>query len=88
MSGLSHGAAPPPAGLANKKTVAITAAGEGLSVSLATTKTKKSSQPALAVNTSVLKRDFRKMARAVVNQVSELLLSALFFNLQSTEMEF
>jgi large subunit ribosomal protein L28e len=58
-------------GLANRKTVAIVAAGEGLNVALSTTKTKKGNQPAVSVNTSVLKRDFRKMARAVVNQVAE-----------------
>ncbi|BBN00168.1 large subunit ribosomal protein L28e [Marchantia polymorpha subsp. ruderalis] len=58
-------------GLANKKTVSIVPAGEGLSVTLATTKTKKGNKPAESINRSVLKRDFRKMARAVVNQVAE-----------------
>ncbi|KAL3685105.1 hypothetical protein R1sor_003127 [Riccia sorocarpa] len=58
-------------GLANRKTVSIQPAGEGLAVVLATTKTKKGNKPAEIVNRSVLRRDVRKMARAVVNQVSE-----------------
>lgn len=56
-------------GLANKKTVAI-APSEGLSVLLTTTKTKKRSQPAKSSHNSLLKKDFRKMAKAVVNQVA------------------
>eukprot|EP00249_Psilotum_nudum_P036317 c6795_g1_i1 orf=274-726(-) len=58
-------------GLANKKTVSIAAAGEGLSVVLGTTKTKKTNKPADSINRSVLKRDFRRMAKAVVNQVAD-----------------
>jgi len=56
-------------GLANKKTVGI-APGEGLSVTLTTTKTRKRNQPAKLRQSSVLKKDFRKMAKTVVNQVS------------------
>jgi accessory gene regulator protein AgrB len=55
-------------GLANKKTVAVEA-GEGLSVVLATTKTKKANKPSSLVHRSHLKKDFRKMAKTVVNQV-------------------
>lgn len=57
-----------PLGLANKKTVGI-APGEGLSVSLTTTKTRKRNEPAKLRQSSVLKKDFRKMAKTVVNQV-------------------
>lgn len=56
-------------GLANKKTVAIAPA-EGLSVVLTTTKTKKRNQPAKLRHNSLLKKDFRKMAKTVVNQVA------------------
>eukprot|EP00252_Welwitschia_mirabilis_P026217 TRINITY_DN849_c0_g1_i1.p1 TRINITY_DN849_c0_g1~~TRINITY_DN849_c0_g1_i1.p1 ORF type:complete len:151 (-),score=18.75 TRINITY_DN849_c0_g1_i1:215-667(-) len=57
-------------GLANKKTVSITpGAGEKLSVVLATTKTKKQNKPASMFNRSVLKKDFRRMERAVLSQV-------------------
>eukprot|EP01018_Ginkgo_biloba_P001813 Gb_38783 [translate_table: standard] len=58
-------------GLASKKTVSITPAGEGLAVVLATTKTKKQNKPADAVNRSILKKEFRRMAKAVVNQVAD-----------------
>jgi hypothetical protein len=58
-------------GLANKKTVAVEA-GEGLSVVLATTKTKKANKPSSLVHRSHLKKDFRKMAKTVVNQVQIL----------------
>lgn len=62
-------------GLANKKTVSIQPGGKDLSVVLATTKTKKQSKPASLYNRSVLKKEFRKMTKAVVNQVRELLNS-------------
>eukprot|EP00250_Pteridium_aquilinum_P028149 c36662_g1_i1 orf=195-638(+) len=55
-------------GLANKKTVSIVP-GSDLSVYLATTKTKKGSKPKESVNKSHLKRDVRRMATVVVNQV-------------------
>ncbi|KAL2653316.1 hypothetical protein R1flu_021444 [Riccia fluitans] len=57
-------------GIANKKTVSIQPTGDGLAVTLATTKTKKGNKPAESVNRSVLRRDVRKMAKAVVNQVA------------------
>ncbi|KAJ7553744.1 hypothetical protein O6H91_06G110800 [Diphasiastrum complanatum] len=56
-------------GLANKKTVLISPAGEGLDVVLGTSKTKKGNKPANSINKSVMRRDFRKMAKAVTNQV-------------------
>ncbi|KAI5056318.1 hypothetical protein GOP47_0028136 [Adiantum capillus-veneris] len=55
-------------GLANKKTVAISPGGD-LSVYLATTKTKKTNKPKDSVNKSHLKRDVRRMATVVVNQI-------------------
>jgi len=58
-------------GLANDKTVSITPAGEDLAVVLATTKTKKLNKPADSVHRSVLKKEFRKMAKAVINQIDE-----------------
>ncbi|KAJ0971388.1 hypothetical protein J5N97_019347 [Dioscorea zingiberensis] len=58
-------------GLANKKSVSIQPGGEGLSVVLATTKTKKQNKPSNAYNRSVMKKEFRKMAKAVTNQVTD-----------------
>lgn len=58
-------------GLANKKTVSIQPAGEGLSVVLATTKTRKQRKPANVYHKSVMKKEFRRMAKAVVNQVTD-----------------
>ncbi|XP_076886955.1 large ribosomal subunit protein eL28y-like [Bidens hawaiensis] len=56
-------------GLANKKTVSIQAAGkEG--VLLATTKTKKQAKPASLLHKSLLKKEFNRMAKVVVNQVA------------------
>ncbi|CAL0332414.1 unnamed protein product [Lupinus luteus] len=57
-------------GLANKKTVTIQPAGKDQSVSLATTKTKKQNKPAL-LHKSILKKDFRRSAKAVQNQVAD-----------------
>jgi hypothetical protein len=62
-----------PLGLANKKTVGI-APGEGLSVTLTTTKLRQS---------SVLKKDFRKMAKTVVNQVFAFLRISWYLDLTS-----
>lgn len=56
-------------GLANKKTVSIQAEGKDLSVALATTKTNKQKNPASLVHKTVMKKDFRRMAKAVTNQV-------------------
>eukprot|EP00271_Cylindrocystis_brebissonii_P019384 TRINITY_DN586_c6_g1_i1.p2 TRINITY_DN586_c6_g1~~TRINITY_DN586_c6_g1_i1.p2 ORF type:complete len:152 (+),score=41.55 TRINITY_DN586_c6_g1_i1:138-593(+) len=55
-------------GLANKKAVDISA-GADLSILLSTKKTKKSSTPANLVHQSLLKKDVRKMAKTVVNQL-------------------
>ncbi|KAK1314930.1 60S ribosomal protein L28-2 [Acorus calamus] len=58
-------------GLANKKTVAILPGGKDLSVTLATTKTKKQNKPVSLFHRSVMKKDFRRMAKAVINQVGD-----------------
>ncbi|KAJ1411138.1 Ribosomal L28e/Mak16 [Sesbania bispinosa] len=58
-------------GLANKKTVTIQPAGKDQSVVLATTKTKKQNKPAALLHKSVMKKEFRRMAKAVQNQVSD-----------------
>ncbi|OVA08491.1 Ribosomal protein L28e [Macleaya cordata] len=58
-------------GLANKKTVTIQPGEKDLSVVLATTKTKKQNQPAKLLHKSVMKKEFRRMAKAVVNQVAD-----------------
>ena len=56
-------------GLANKKTVTVQPAGKDQSVLLATTKTKKQIKPAALLQKSVMKKEFRRMAKAVQNQV-------------------
>ncbi|KAL1208336.1 Large ribosomal subunit protein eL28z [Cardamine amara subsp. amara] len=56
-------------GLANKKTVTIQAADKEQAVVFATTKTKKQNKPKVSVNKSVLKKEFPRMSKAVVNQV-------------------
>lgn len=58
-------------GLANKKTVSIQPAGEGLSVVLATTKTRKQRKPANLYHKSVMKKDLPAMAKAVISQVHD-----------------
>jgi hypothetical protein len=55
--------------LANKKTVIIQPEGKDRSVLLATTKTKKQNKPAASLHKSVMKKDFRRMAKALENQV-------------------
>lgn len=57
-------------GLANKKTVTIQP-GKDQSVLLATTKTRKQNKPAALLHKSVLKKDFRRMANAVNDQVNK-----------------
>lgn len=57
-------------GLANKKSVTIQSGGKDQSVVLATTKTKKQNKPATLLNKSVMKKEFRRMAKAVTNQVT------------------
>lgn len=56
-------------GLANKKTVTIQSAGKDQSVLLATTKPRKQNKPAALLHKSVMKKEFRRMAKAVQNQV-------------------
>ncbi|KAA8540311.1 hypothetical protein F0562_024126 [Nyssa sinensis] len=58
-------------GLANKKTVTIRPGGKDQSVLLATTKTKKQSTPATLLHKSIMKQEFRRMAKAVANQVAD-----------------
>ncbi|KAJ8756059.1 hypothetical protein K2173_024606 [Erythroxylum novogranatense] len=58
-------------GLANKKTVSIQAGGKDLSVVLATTKTKKQNKPSALLHKSVMNKEFRRMAKAVENQVAD-----------------
>ncbi|XP_020225643.1 60S ribosomal protein L28-2 [Cajanus cajan] len=58
-------------GLANKKTVTVQPAGKDLSVLFATTKTKKQNKPSALLHKSVMKKEFRRMAKAVENQVAE-----------------
>ncbi|XAR67651.1 hypothetical protein NMG60_11002496 [Bertholletia excelsa] len=58
-------------GLANKKTVTIQPGGKDQSVLLATTKTKKQGKPASLLHKSVMKQEFRCMAKAVKNQVAD-----------------
>ncbi|XP_077216484.1 large ribosomal subunit protein eL28y-like [Tasmannia lanceolata] len=58
-------------GLANKKTVSIQPGGKDISVVLATSKTKKQNQPANLFHRSVMKKEFRRMAKAVINQVAD-----------------
>ncbi|KAH7298285.1 hypothetical protein KP509_25G035500 [Ceratopteris richardii] len=57
-------------GLANKKTVSITP-GPDLSVYLATTKTKKSTKPKDSIHRTHMKKDVRRMAGVIVNQVAQ-----------------
>ncbi|KAI4330663.1 hypothetical protein MLD38_028929 [Melastoma candidum] len=58
-------------GLANKKTVTIQPVGKEQAVLLATSKTKKQNKPSALLHKSVLKKEFRRMAKAVVNQVGD-----------------
>ncbi|KAF2301993.1 hypothetical protein P3X46_001515 [Hevea brasiliensis] len=57
-------------GLANKKTITIQP-GKDQSVVLATTKTKKQNKPVALLHKSVMKKEFRRMAKAVKNQVGD-----------------
>ncbi|KAM0862910.1 hypothetical protein ACQ4PT_044950 [Festuca glaucescens] len=57
-------------GLANSKTVTVQpSAGDDKAVVLSTTKTKKQNAPAKLQHKNVMRKDFRKMAKAVKNQV-------------------
>ncbi|XP_050118042.1 60S ribosomal protein L28-1-like [Malus sylvestris] len=55
-------------GLANKKTVTIQGVGKDQSVLLVTSKTKKQNKPVVLLHKSVMKQEFRRMAKAVANQ--------------------
>ncbi|RDY01883.1 60S ribosomal protein L28-2 [Mucuna pruriens] len=57
-------------GLANKKTVTVQPVGKDLSVLLATTKKRKQNKPTAMFHKSVMKKEFRRMAKAVINQVA------------------
>ncbi|KAL7599530.1 60S ribosomal protein L28-2 [Lactuca sativa] len=57
-------------GLSNKKTVTIQPAGKDQSVLLATSKTKKQAKPAALLHKSIMKKEFNRMAKSVVNQVA------------------
>ncbi|GMH17614.1 hypothetical protein Nepgr_019455 [Nepenthes gracilis] len=56
-------------GLANTKTVTIQPGGKENSVVLATTKTRKQNKPGSILHKSMMKREFRQMAKTVTNQV-------------------
>ncbi|URD74738.1 60S ribosomal protein [Musa troglodytarum] len=58
-------------GLANKKSVTIQPRGKDLSVVLATAKTKKQNKPGSLYHRSVMKKEFHKMAKVVMNQVTD-----------------
>ncbi|XP_007012919.2 PREDICTED: 60S ribosomal protein L28-2 [Theobroma cacao] len=58
-------------GLANKRTVTIQYGGKDQSVLLATSKTKKQNKPASLLHKSVMRKEFPRMAKAVVNQVAD-----------------
>eukprot|EP00897_Mesotaenium_endlicherianum_P005531 jgi/Mesen1/5005/ME000025S04406 len=55
-------------GLANRKTVGIEAAADE-GIVLSTYKTKKGQNPSQLIHRSSMKKDFRRMAKAVINQV-------------------
>ncbi|XBI59041.1 hypothetical protein VPH35_040177 [Triticum aestivum] len=60
-------------GLANSKTVAVQpSAGEDKAVVLSTTKTKKQNTPAKLQHKTLMRKEFRKMAKSVKNQVLTL----------------
>ena len=67
-------------GLANKKTVSVQpAADKEMTVVLSTTKSKKQNRPAAFTHRTVMRKEFRKMAKAVKNQViaPEVILDVL-----------
>ncbi|GAB4842430.1 60S ribosomal protein L28A [Ancistrocladus abbreviatus] len=57
-------------GLANTKTVTISS-GKDNSVVLATTKTRKQNKPSSILHKSSMKKEFRRMVKAVTNQVGD-----------------
>ncbi|KAG7036445.1 60S ribosomal protein L28-2 [Cucurbita argyrosperma subsp. argyrosperma] len=58
-------------GLANKKTVTIQPGGKDQSILFATTKSKKQNKPSSLLHKSLMKKEFRRMAKAVTNQVGD-----------------
>lgn len=66
-------------GLANKKTVTIQPGGKDQSVLFATTKTKNQGKPASLLHKSLMKKEFRRMAKAVKNQVELLNMACSLF---------
>ncbi|KAM1052383.1 hypothetical protein ACFX2B_033417 [Malus domestica] len=58
-------------GLANKKTVTIQGVGKDQSVLLSTSKSNKQNKPAALLHKSMMKQEFRRMAKAVGNQVAD-----------------
>lgn len=58
-------------GFANQKTVTIQPVGKEQSVMLATTKTKKQNKPTTLLHKSLMKKEFKSMAKAVTNQVAD-----------------
>ncbi|CAN1836988.1 60S ribosomal protein L28-1 [Linum perenne] len=58
-------------GLANKKTVTIQPAEKEQAVVLATTKTKKQNKPSALLQKSIMKKEFYRMAKTVLNQVGD-----------------
>ncbi|CAN1286422.1 60S ribosomal protein L28-2, partial [Linum perenne] len=60
-------------GLANKKTVTIQPAEKEQAVVLATTKTKKQNKPSALLQKSIMKKEFYRMAKTVLNQVNVIL---------------
>lgn len=58
--------------MANHKTVTIQG-GKDNAVVLATTKTKKQNKPGSLLHKSAMKKEFRRMAKAVSNQVLKIL---------------
>jgi len=70
-------------GLANSKTVAVQpSAGEDKAVVLSTTKTKKQNTPAKLQHKTLMRKEFRKMAKSVKNQVLQLVVLRSHFVLQ------
>lgn len=57
--------------------MSIQPGGKDISVVLATSKTKKQNKPGSLYNRSVMKKEFRKMAKAVKNQVPFVLFFLL-----------
>lgn len=75
-------------GLANKNTVTIQPGGKDQSVLLATSKTKKQNKPSSLLNKSVMKEEFRRMAKAVSNQVIDQSNVCIYMYLFGFKLDF